>query len=321
MLLAAPGDEPPEERAPERQRRTALRAWRRTRPFWAGVLLLLAGAELVAVTCAPLPVLVTLGMGGIAALGLGCALVVAGLFLWFLPHTRHYTGLHAVLLAVLSFPGSNLGGYFVGACLGIAGGSMGFAWTPRRPTRGEAPAVRPAPRAPAPRAPGPTPPAALSAVLPVVLAASLLPRPAAAPAVPALAVSRPQSVTASRFTTSDLTLTTVTHLPTADGQRKVLALRMAAGTLTDYRLRAPGAAGPSIGLTTGELRLAGHVTLYLSRFSGCLAPLLCLTFSADSLPPPPVLPVSVSLTRVRAETLLIRSDRVDGAGFRVAPTR
>ncbi|MFD8327848.1 DUF6114 domain-containing protein [Streptomyces lydicus] len=51
-------------------RRAALRRWRRTRPFWAGLLLLLGGAELVLVPFSPLTVLVSLGLGGLAALGI-----------------------------------------------------------------------------------------------------------------------------------------------------------------------------------------------------------------------------------------------------------
>ncbi|MBH1937443.1 hypothetical protein I5Q34_24770 [Streptomyces sp. AV19] len=65
------------------------RTWRRTRPFWAGTLLLLAGAELAA-PLAPVRILLGLGTGGIAALGLGAALVLAGLSLWFVPHAHHY---------------------------------------------------------------------------------------------------------------------------------------------------------------------------------------------------------------------------------------
>ncbi|MBZ4320838.1 DUF6114 domain-containing protein [Streptomyces huiliensis] len=349
---AAPDQPPPAPRP-----RTTPRRWRRTRPFWAGTLLLLAGAELVAVTCAPLPVVITLGTGGLATLGLGCALAAAGLFLWFLPRARHYVGLHAVLLAVFSFPASNLGGYFVGACLGIAGGAMGFAWAPGRPARRsrrepfrkprrkllplptgrqrEA-ARRPAhgkPARPKPtrRNPPPAPPpsAALATVLPAVLLTVLLPRalgelpraPGEA-AAPAAAVSRPQPVTASRFTTSHLTITTVTSLPTAAGLRKVLALHMSSAVLADYRLRGAEAeaAHPPTGLSGDELRLAGDVTLFVSRFSGCLASLVCLAFDAEALPPPPVLPIAVTLTRLRADLYLIRSANAAVSGLRLTPS-
>ncbi|MFJ3991852.1 DUF6114 domain-containing protein [Streptomyces sp. NPDC090032] len=107
-----------------------VREWRRTRPFWAGLLLILGGTELLLVPLSPLTVLVSLGLGGIAAIGIGIALVVAGGFLWLLPHTRHYVSLNALILSVLSFAATNLGGFVVGMALGIAGSAMGFGWTP-----------------------------------------------------------------------------------------------------------------------------------------------------------------------------------------------
>ncbi|KJY25382.1 DUF6114 domain-containing protein, partial [Streptomyces katrae] len=112
--------------------RARLRAWRRQRPFWGGLLLVLGGAELLLVPLSPVAVLVSLGLGGIAALGIGAALIVAGLFLWFLPQARAYVSVHALLLSVLSFVVTNLGGFLVGALLGIAGGALAFGWTPRR---------------------------------------------------------------------------------------------------------------------------------------------------------------------------------------------
>ncbi|MFB6887645.1 DUF6114 domain-containing protein [Streptomyces noursei] len=114
------------------ERRTAFRRWRRTRPFWAGLLLLLGGAELVLVPLSPLTVLVSLGLGGLAALGIGLALMVAGVFLWCTPAAHHYVSINALILSVLSFAATNLGGFLVGMGLGIAGSALGFGWTPVR---------------------------------------------------------------------------------------------------------------------------------------------------------------------------------------------
>ncbi|MCZ0971977.1 DUF6114 domain-containing protein [Streptomyces albulus] len=108
------------------ERRTAFRRWRRTRPFWAGLLLLLGGAELVLVPLSPLTVLVSLGLGGLAALGIGLALMVAGVFLWCTPAAHHYVSINALILSVLSFAATNLGGFLVGMGLGIAGSALGF---------------------------------------------------------------------------------------------------------------------------------------------------------------------------------------------------
>ncbi|KNB49953.1 DUF6114 domain-containing protein [Streptomyces caatingaensis] len=288
------------------------RAWRRTRPFWAGALLVLSGAELLVVPLSPVTVLVSLGLGGLAALGIGLALIAAGLFLWFLPSARHYVSVNALILSVLSFAATNLGGFLLGTGLGIAGSAMGFGWTPRE-TPGRAPGRRPADRA-------------LAVVLPALLvtAATLSPgaagRAAASSAVPAAAA--PPAVTASRFAPRGFTLAGVGEVPTARGPLRVLVLRMRAASLSDYRLTTrDGTAGTQLALAARSLELRGDVTLYLTRFRGCLEGILCLTFSPDTLPVPPVVPPFVFMTDVRAEQALVTADviRADGLRLRALP--
>ncbi|MCH6162007.1 DUF6114 domain-containing protein [Streptomyces marispadix] len=119
-----------DDRLPWPGSRAAARNWRRRRPFWAGLLLMASGAELIAVPLSPFGVLVSLGVGGIAAMAIGLALILAGGFLWAAPHARAYVSLNALLLSVLSFAATNLGGFVLGTALGIAGSAMGFGWTP-----------------------------------------------------------------------------------------------------------------------------------------------------------------------------------------------
>ncbi|MEU1352792.1 DUF6114 domain-containing protein [Streptomyces cinnamoneus] len=307
-----------------REARRALRGWRRTRPFWAGALLILAGAELLAVPLAPWRVLLGLGLGGIAALGIGAALMAAGLFLWLLPHTRHYVGIHAVILAVVSFAASNLGGFLVGALLGIAGGAMGFAWTPGAPQVGPAAqSASPSPPPPLPPSPprgsGGGPPRALAAALPVVLLASMaVPPQAAAPAPEAVRTARtPPTVSTTRFTPTGFTLSGVEEVDTAHGPLRVIVLRMRAASLARYRLRTHNG-GDEYALDVADLRLSGDVTLYLTRFSGCVQGLVCLTFTPDTLPVPPVVPPFVFMTDVDAEQALVTSDTIIADGLRLA---
>jgi hypothetical protein len=111
------------------------RAWRRTRPFWAGIFLLVAGAELLLI---PLPMdslglIVHIGIGGISGILIGAVLIVAGLLLWFHPVQRMFYSIVAVLLAIVALVASNLGGFLIGTILGVIGGSLGFAWTPLPP--------------------------------------------------------------------------------------------------------------------------------------------------------------------------------------------
>ncbi|MFF1557381.1 hypothetical protein [Streptomyces sp. NPDC058279] len=70
-------------------------------------------------------------------------------------------------------------------------------------------------------------------------------------------------------------------------------------------------------MAASSLELRGDVTLYLTRFSGCVEGLLCVTFSPDGLPAPPVIPPFVFMTRVSAEQALVTSDVIVTDGLRL----
>ncbi|KUL38073.1 hypothetical protein ADL22_19540 [Streptomyces sp. NRRL F-4489] len=313
-----------------------MRRWRRTRPFWAGLLLLLAGAELLIIPLSPLNVLVSLGLGGLAALGIGLALMVAGLFLWYAPAAHHYVSVNALILSVLSFAATNLGGFLVGTLLGIAGGALGFGWTPGVAEAGAAEAGAPAetgteaagspvggtsadrtPPGPRGAAGGKALTAALPLALPLALLTALGGPAQRAGAAPPPAPPAPPTVTTTRFAPQGFTLAGVTTVPTVNGPRKVMVLRMRAASLTDYRLTTHDAQGPQLGLSADALDLKGAVTLYLTKFSGCIEGVLCLTFTPDTLPVPPVVPPFVYMTRVSAEQALVTSDVIVANGLRL----
>ncbi|WP_310718728.1 DUF6114 domain-containing protein [Streptomyces lydicus] len=190
-------------------------------------------------------------LGGPAALGIGLALMAAGLFLWCAPATHHYVSINALILSVLSFAATNLGGFLVGTALGIAGSAMGFGWMPGR-----------------------------------------------------------------EFVPQGFTLAGVEEVPTARGPVRAMMLRMTAASLTDYRLTTHDG-GPELGLSADTLHLGGEVTLHLTRFSGCLEGLVCLTFTPDTLPVPPVVPPFVFMTDVDAEQALVTSDLITADGLRL----
>nr|WP_234317900.1 DUF6114 domain-containing protein [Streptomyces rimosus] len=346
----------PAVRLPWPERRAAFRGWRRTRPFWAGLLLILGGAELLLVPLSPLTVLINLGLGGLAAIGIGLALIVAGLFLWLRPAAHHYVSLHALILSVLSFAATNLGGFLVGMGLGIAGSAMGFGWTVVEggdertgstvaesgpgagggsgatsgsgsgpsgdaPGGGDVPGTavsnRPAPNETTPTDNTPAPRSrTLSLALPVALITVI-----GAPAPPARAAAGipappiPPTVTTTMFAPKGFTLAGVTEVPTVNGPVKAMVLRMKAASLTDYRLITRDAGGPQLGLGARNLDLSGNVTLYLTKFSGCLEGVLCLTFTPDTLPVPPVVPPFVFMTNVDAEQALVTSDLIVADGL------
>jgi hypothetical protein len=106
--------------------------WRRSRPFWGGVFLVAAGAELLLI---PLPehslgLIMHVGTGGVLGILIGALLIACAFLLWFQPQHRVFYSIAAVLLAIAALVASNLGGFIVGTFFGVLGGSLGFAWTP-----------------------------------------------------------------------------------------------------------------------------------------------------------------------------------------------
>ena len=110
------------------------RRWQRSRPFWGGLLIALAGLEMFASTRMTLNGLsFRSGATGLLSLLIPVILVTCGLLLWFTPAQRLFYSVVAAVTAVYSLIGLNLGGFFVGLLLGIVGSALAFAWTPTRP--------------------------------------------------------------------------------------------------------------------------------------------------------------------------------------------
>lgn len=125
-------------------RRAAFRQWRHTRPFWAGLLLMLAGAELLAIPLSgvlykgAIKLVIYIGIGGVFGVLIGVLMITAGIVLWANPAHRVFYSIAGVVLGLISFPASNLGGFFIGMLLAMIGGALGFAWTPGRPASASA---------------------------------------------------------------------------------------------------------------------------------------------------------------------------------------
>ena len=126
-------------------RRPTFRVWRRSRPFWGGLLLLLGGLEMLLIPLTgvlahgQIKLVIYVGIGGVFGILIGALLIACGLALWFHPVHKTFYAIAGLLLALLSFIGTNLGGFFIGMLLGIVGGSLAFAWYP-----GPAPETEPA---------------------------------------------------------------------------------------------------------------------------------------------------------------------------------
>ena len=118
------------------------RRWRRSRPFWGGLLLLIAGVELFLSANLTLGDLeVHMGPEGFLSYLLPLLLVLTGVLSWMTPGQRLFYGILGLLTAVYSLVGLNLGGFGLGMLLGIIGGALVIAWAPTRP---EPPAAPPA---------------------------------------------------------------------------------------------------------------------------------------------------------------------------------
>jgi hypothetical protein len=147
-------------RTPPGPRHGKFKRWRRSRPFWGGLLLLLAGCELILIPLGSLflhgavKLVIYIGIGGVFGVLIGVLMITAGLLLWLSPAHKTFYAVAGVVLAILSFIASNLGGFLLGMLLGIVGGGLAFAWTP---DPADEAGTRPLPPAAAESAPGAAP--------------------------------------------------------------------------------------------------------------------------------------------------------------------
>ncbi|KOY59927.1 DUF6114 domain-containing protein [Streptomyces sp. XY332] len=112
-------------------------AWRGRRPFWAGLFMLLGGVPIVYFPYADMRLgNVTLAMAtttGSGSLIIGILLMTLGLALWFQQSIRVFAGVASILLALVSLPVSNLGGFFLGFIFSMVGGALALSWVPGSP--------------------------------------------------------------------------------------------------------------------------------------------------------------------------------------------
>jgi multisubunit Na+/H+ antiporter MnhG subunit len=119
-------------------------AWSGRRPFWAGLFTLIGGLPIAYFPYADTRLgNVTFAMSTTAGSGsliIGVLLVTLGLALWFQQGIRVFAGVAAILLALVSLPVSNLGGFFIGFVPAMVGGALALAWVPGTPAEETDPA-------------------------------------------------------------------------------------------------------------------------------------------------------------------------------------
>lgn len=127
---ASPGNDVP-------QGQTSFKQWRRTRPFWGGVLLILSGLELFLSGNLNLTALqLHIGPTGFLSYVIPLLMLLCGVLVLVTPAQRLFYGVIGSLVAVYSLIGVNFGGFFLGLLLGIIGGPLTIAWSPVRGAEG-----------------------------------------------------------------------------------------------------------------------------------------------------------------------------------------
>ncbi|MEV7026421.1 DUF6114 domain-containing protein [Kitasatospora sp. NPDC093558] len=125
---------PAEHENPAQWLRRVFRTFRRTRPYYGGLLAMIAGVPIMYFPYAKLSLggmSVTMATtAGAGSLIIGVLLLVLGLTAWFQPAVRFFAGVATTLLTLVSIPVSNLGGFGLAILPGLIGGGLMMAWAP-----------------------------------------------------------------------------------------------------------------------------------------------------------------------------------------------
>ncbi|MEV6161610.1 DUF6114 domain-containing protein [Streptomyces sp. NPDC052052] len=117
--------------------RRGFRTWRGNRPFWAGLFTMVGGLPIAYFPYANMHLgNVTLAMSTTAGAGsliIGVLLVTLGLTMWFHHIVRVFAGVAAILLALISIPVANIGGFLIGFLFAMLGGALSVSWAPGEP--------------------------------------------------------------------------------------------------------------------------------------------------------------------------------------------
>ncbi|MFE0144170.1 DUF6114 domain-containing protein [[Kitasatospora] papulosa] len=129
--------------------RRGFRTWRGNRPFWAGLFTILGGLPIAYFPYANMHLgNMTIAMSTTAGAGsliIGVLLVTLGLTMWFHHIVRVFAGVAAILLALISIPVANIGGFIVGFLFSLLGGALSISWAPADVNGAEEPEGRQAP--------------------------------------------------------------------------------------------------------------------------------------------------------------------------------
>jgi hypothetical protein len=113
--------------------RAEFRTWSRSRPFVGGVLVMLSGIEMFFSGQLDVGhIHVQVGVEGFQATIIPIGFVLLAVLIAVMPLHRIFYGVIALVVAVYSLIGVNLGGFFVGMLLASVGGILIVAWMPKK---------------------------------------------------------------------------------------------------------------------------------------------------------------------------------------------
>jgi hypothetical protein len=120
------------ERPDTSSTRTRLGRWYRGRPFIGGLLIVLAGIEIILSSQLDLGnIQIQVGIEGMQAMILPIALMTLGTLIVAMPAHRIFYGVMALAFSIYALVGVNLGGFLIGTLIGIVGGVVSVSWMPR----------------------------------------------------------------------------------------------------------------------------------------------------------------------------------------------
>ena len=123
--------------------------WYRSRPLIGGILIVVAGIEMVLSGQLDLgSIHIQVGIEGMQAMILPFALVTLGVLIIVMPVHRMFYGIMCLALSIYAVVGVNLGGFLIGTVLGLVGGIMCVSWMPKH-ARNTDSLVEPPPLSPA----------------------------------------------------------------------------------------------------------------------------------------------------------------------------
>ena len=111
--------------------RYAFRFWRRGRPFWGSLFVMLGGLEIIWIPYSPIGVVLHEGIAGIGGMFIGALMIMFGVSSMFAPAYRVFAGIASILLSLVALPATNFGGFLLGTLCGLFGGAFVVAWAPR----------------------------------------------------------------------------------------------------------------------------------------------------------------------------------------------